>query len=307
MFLRAQSPTTRRQNTTYIHVTFLPTSTSSSALPRFSSTSSARAFSVSASSAVGAAVGSVSATTLRPGVTRLAYRVVGGNVDDRFVVDSASGQLRVARPLTEYWRLPSATVELWVEARDDGRPPLFDAVPVTVSIQPINGDPPRFVRDTYSATVTEEAPAPVDVLTVTAADRDLGEAGRITYSLGVVNDNDEVISSSAFTIDEQNGQISTAATIDREQTAAYQLVVYSSDHVSHTGWSPLLHRRHRRRWQCLYTTGSRWGVLLLHRHTHRQSNIPPADGRPVVLYWYMVFHSNPNSNPKITPHRPPVL
>jgi len=182
---------------------------------------------VSASAAVGTPVGSVSATTLRQGVTRLLYDVVGGNVDDRFVVDAQSGQLRVGRPLTEYWRLPT-TFELWVEARDNGHPPLSDAIAVTVSVQLINSAAPRFDADSYSATVVEEAAAPVDVLTVTATDRDVGEAGRITYSLNVLGDDDN----SVFAIDERTGEISTAAKINRETTAKYQLVVYASDHVS---------------------------------------------------------------------------
>jgi len=223
---QAQSPDARQQNTTFIHVTFIASSISSSVFPRFSSTSR-RAFSVSASAVVGTTVGGVSATTLRPGVTRLVYDIVGGNVDDRFVVDSASGQLAVGRPLTEYWRLPS-TVELWLEARDDGVPPLFDVVAVAVTVQPINSVAPRFVADSYSATVVEEEPAPVDVVTVTAVDDDVGEAGRVTYSLNVLGD----VGNSAFTINDRTGEIKTAARIDRETTAKYQLVVYAFDHVS---------------------------------------------------------------------------
>ena len=221
MIFTVQSNDTRRQNTTFVHVTFV---SSSSIFPQFSPTSP-RAFNVSASAAIGATLGSVSATTLRPGVTRLVYDVVAGNVDDRFAVDPASGQLRVGRPLTEYWRLPSA-VELWVAARDDGRPALSAVVAVTVSVEPVNSAAPRFVADVYNATVVEGARAAVDVLTVSAVDLDVGEAGRVAYSLS------SDASISMFTIDEQTGAIRTAGRIDRETTATYQLVVYASDHVS---------------------------------------------------------------------------
>ena len=135
--------------------------------------------------------------------------------------------LQVGRPLTEYWRLPGGGVELWVSARDDGSPPLSAAVAVSVAVEPINSAAPRFVADVYSATVIEEAPAPVDVLTVTAVDLDVGEAGRVTYSLS-----DDARSGSVFTIDGRTGQIRTATRIDRETTAAYQLIVYAADHVS---------------------------------------------------------------------------
>jgi len=178
---------------------------------------------------VGSTVGAVSATTLRSGVTRLVYDVVGGNVDERFTVDSTSGQLRVGRPLREYWRRPT-TLELWVESRDDGRPALFSVTPVTVTILPVNSVAPRFIADLYNATVIEEAPAPVVVVTVTAVDHDVGEAGRITYSLRVLGSN----TSSPFSIDERTGRIQTTARIDRENVAKYQLVVYASDHVSTT-------------------------------------------------------------------------
>jgi len=197
-------------------------------LPQFSPTS-LRVVNVSASAAVGTFIGNaVSATTLRPGVTRLNYDIVGGNVDDRLVVDPDSGQLQVGRPLTEYWRLPSR-LEVWIEARDNGAPALFDAVAVVVVVNPVNSDRPRFDADVYNATVLEETPAPVDVVTVTAEDRDVGESGRISYSLASLDDQD---ASSAFTIDERSGQIRTAARIDRETTGRYQLVVYAFDHVS---------------------------------------------------------------------------
>jgi len=187
---------------------------------------------VSASAPVGTTLGDVSATTLRRGVTRLVYDVIGGNVDARFVVDSTSGRLELARSLSsEYWRLPSS-VELWVEARDNGRPPLSGVIALTVNITPINVVAPRFEEDSYSAMVVEEMSPPVDVLRVTAVDSDRGEAGRVRYALNVLG-NDDDNSSPVFTIDETTGQIRTAARIDRETTSKYQLVVYASDHVSH--------------------------------------------------------------------------
>jgi len=83
------------------------------------------------------------------------------------------------------------------------------------------------LEDVYAATVVEEAAAPVDVLAVAAEDRDVGEAGRVTYSM-----RSDDASSAVFSVDETTGQIRTATTIDRETSATYQLVVYAADHVS---------------------------------------------------------------------------
>ena len=45
-----------------------------------------------------------------------------------------------------------------------------------------------------------------------------------------------------------------------------------------------------------YSTGGRWGSFLLHRHTRGKSNIPLAEGRPVVI----VFHSTSHSGEILT-------
>ena len=92
MWSQSSSVDSRRQSKAFIHVTFVP---SSSVFPEFSR-SSRRSFNVSASAPVGSTLGAVSATTLRPGVTRLTYRLVGGNVDHRFAVHPTTGQLTVA-------------------------------------------------------------------------------------------------------------------------------------------------------------------------------------------------------------------
>jgi len=40
-----------------------------------------------------------------------------------------------------------------------------------------------------------------------------------------------------------------------------------------------------------YSAGGQSGVLLLHPHTRGKSNIPPADGRPVVMVFHSTCHS----------------
>ena len=62
----------------------------------------------------------------------------------------------------------------------------------------------------YNASVIEEEYPPLFVTKITANDADSGENGEVTYYL--VNDFDET-----FAIDENTGEISTNAKLDREK------------------------------------------------------------------------------------------
>jgi len=94
---------------------------------------------------------------------------------------------------------------------------------VFVTIAAFNKFAPEFDGVWYNATVIEAIPAPVDVVTITASDRDTGNAGQVSYAL---------VDSSAFNIDSTTGRMTTAIQLDREQVAKYQLTVLAYDHVS---------------------------------------------------------------------------
>jgi hypothetical protein len=153
----------------------------------------------------------------------MTYAVAGGNVDDSFDVDPTTGGLLVKRSL-QYWR--TAIYDLWIEARDNGSPSLAAYGNFAVAVTSWNQFSPQFVDVWYNASVLEERLPPVAVVTVSAVDLDLGEAGRVSYSLVTNGD------SSLFQIGESTGVITTAAKLNRETNEGYQLVVLAYDHVS---------------------------------------------------------------------------
>lgn len=94
-----------------------------------------------------------------------------------------------------------------------------------VSVSAWNEFAPQFVDVWYNASVLEERSPPIDVVTVSATDRDLGEASRVSFSLA-----DD--GSGSFGIHATTGRITTIKRLDYEKKAGYQLVVVATDNVS---------------------------------------------------------------------------
>jgi len=90
---------------------------------------------------------------------------------------------------------------------------------------PVN-HPPSFSKSDYYERVSEEEPAGVHVVTITATDSDLGEAGILTYSLLSTKDRR---SESMFTIDAVTGRLITAQQLDREVMSVHHFKVIARD------------------------------------------------------------------------------
>ena len=74
-----------------------------------------------------------------------------------------------------------------------------------IHIQDVNDSPPRFSRTRYSAVVPENSKIDTLVAKVTATDPDLGESGKVSYSL--VDAGRSGVES--YRIDENTGEIFT--------------------------------------------------------------------------------------------------
>lgn len=92
-----------------------------------------------------------------------------------------------------------------------------------VEVLPDNEHAPIFSDALYQDYIYENNVANVVVLTVLATDNDLGETGRVTYSI----DSTDVV---PFEVDEDTGTVSVLEMLDREEKDVYQFVVLATDH-----------------------------------------------------------------------------
>ncbi|XP_034473872.1 cadherin-related tumor suppressor [Drosophila innubila] len=180
-------------------------------------------FDVSETSVVGTAVGSVQATDKDSGEDgRIYYLLVGSSNDKGFGINPHTGQLHVTRNLD---RETQNRVALSVMAKNYGsiRGNDTDEAQVIISIQDGN-DPPEFVRRYYTSTILESAPVGSMVTTVKAIDKDVRTQNN-QFSYSIINGNIK----QSFKIDEETGEISTAALLDREDIARFNLVIGAID------------------------------------------------------------------------------
>uniref|UniRef100_A0A1I8ICE3 Cadherin domain-containing protein n=2 Tax=Macrostomum lignano TaxID=282301 RepID=A0A1I8ICE3_9PLAT len=128
------------------------------------------------------------------------FGLPSGLFDDLFLVDSATGQVRLSRTLHPDSRDFYSVTALLREP--DGQ--LADTCLITVSLQDENLHSPEFAELEYFTEVPE-GQAFADLITVTAHDPDRGPAGRLVYSI----DGDDALS--RFILDPSSGRLSCSA------------------------------------------------------------------------------------------------
>ncbi|CAF95368.1 unnamed protein product, partial [Tetraodon nigroviridis] len=182
--------------------------------------------------AVGSQVLSLSALTRDGGgPDPVAYRIVSGNEDGRFLLDSRTGLLTLVAPLDFE---ASRTYYLSVEGRR-GKQTLSDITTVMVNVTDVNDNAPVFEEGGYRVEIKEDLPPgslvmkvpaqepPVFGGKVTASDQDGPSNSLLRYSI-VSGDPLQ-----QFSIHPRSGEISVAAALDREEVPHYSLTVQAAD------------------------------------------------------------------------------
>ena len=178
--------------------------------------------SISESAAMGQHVIGVSAEDLDSGeFGQVTYRIVSADssVLETFDLDSTTGSISTSRALD---REQQDMYEFSVVAEDGGEPPLTGSVQVVVRVEDVNDQPPMFTATGYEASVPENATSGTVVETVVATDSD-SETTSLEYFLQAGN------VQGRFSLDRTLGLLSTHGTLDREETALYNLTVVASD------------------------------------------------------------------------------
>ncbi|XP_054259476.1 protein dachsous-like [Macrosteles quadrilineatus] len=149
----------------------------------------------------------------------ITYSITAGNIGNKFSIDLHTGELS-ARPLD---RESQPRYQLVITAQDRGSPsPLSGSCNITVTVEDQNDNDPRFSKLRYTATIPEDIEVGSTVLTVKAADADLGVNAKLVYSLA--NESQWL-----FHIDNRTGVITTAGVFDRERQSVYEFQVVATD------------------------------------------------------------------------------
>ncbi|XP_035916489.1 cadherin-related tumor suppressor [Anopheles stephensi] len=175
----------------------------------------------------GTYVASITATDEDTGVNaQIFYDFVAGNRDQWFRIDPSSGLITTRAPLD---REVLGHVELSISARDGGPNPKWAHTQLKVTILDENDEAPAFAQPLLNVTLSETSPPRTVVVSLAAVDHDQGTNGSVTYTF---HPSVERNYPGTFELDALSGQISTRRSLDREQIAAYTLVVIARDHGS---------------------------------------------------------------------------
>ncbi|XP_074599101.1 protocadherin Fat 4-like [Brevipalpus obovatus] len=140
-------------------------------------------------------------------------------VDFPFSIDVHTGELFASGIID---REDRENYSFEVTALDYGEPPQNTTAEVTIRVNDVNDEKPRFYTDPYLAHVPENLDPGHKVTQIAAFDRDLGENGQVFYKLGEGHDN-------KFYIDGKDGTVWTLSKLDYEQKSFYNMTVIAYD------------------------------------------------------------------------------
>ncbi|XP_068760232.1 protocadherin Fat 4-like [Montipora capricornis] len=149
---------------------------------------------------------------------QLSFSILSGNTGGAFVIHLTSGVITVAAKLD---REKTENYTLAVEAQDAGGQSVTHNA--TIQVIDVNDNAPHFQQASYATDIMENLSSGQLVANVVATDKDKGVNALISYKItsGDI---------SQFTIDSNTGSLTTSASLDREHSASYLLVVTAEDH-----------------------------------------------------------------------------
>uniref|UniRef100_A0A8C1YTV0 Cadherin 24, type 2a n=1 Tax=Cyprinus carpio TaxID=7962 RepID=A0A8C1YTV0_CYPCA len=204
--------------------------------PRF--TQSMWSFSVSELAVPGVEIGRLSATDADLGENaRMDFMIIDGEAGDTFNITGLNQEAVILlNKAVDYER--RSTYSLAVEVQNPNvdsrflrRGPFKDRAMVRITV--LNADePPKFSRSRYRLDVSENCPPACVVGRVAAVDPDTGLSNNIKYSIDPESDPEAL-----FRIASDNGLITTALELDREQEQWHNITVIATQRGTST---PLL-------------------------------------------------------------------
>ncbi|XP_070545455.1 LOW QUALITY PROTEIN: cadherin-23-like [Ptychodera flava] len=156
------------------------------------------------------------------------YEIIGGNNNDQFNIDRESGALTLAKLFQRNVQI-GFRYDLLIRASDYGTPPLSSNTSVLLQIVDVNDRKPVFInpRSNQTLSIPENRPPGYFITQVIAEDGDLGDNGAVHY--GFFETEGENQDWKNFYIHEDNGNLYTTFTADREEKTHYTIVLLAKD------------------------------------------------------------------------------
>ncbi|XP_065814698.1 protocadherin gamma-A11-like isoform X2 [Labrus bergylta] len=144
---------------------------------------------------------------------------------------------RIESSLTNYYNLvadqrfdreTTSEYDITIEATDSGSPPLSSSVTLQLRISDVNDNGPVFIKNVYSAYITENNSPGVSITTVSAQDSDWGQNARISYFLEYPQISGNPVSN-YVSINSDTGVVHALRSFDYEQIKELKLTIKAQD------------------------------------------------------------------------------
>lgn len=169
--------------------------------------------------AVGASVFQVRARDGDTGFNgRVLFSISDGNKENSFNINMEGGLITVLQPLDRE-RLDRYFLNITIY--DQGVPQMSNWRLLTVIIEDANDNDPEFFQDSFSTLVLENSAIGLEVIIITAFDRDMGQNGQLSYKM--------LTNVPQFGIDSETGSVFVASHLDRETIPMFTLKIEVRD------------------------------------------------------------------------------
>uniref|UniRef100_A0A8C2GNL9 FAT atypical cadherin 3b n=1 Tax=Cyprinus carpio TaxID=7962 RepID=A0A8C2GNL9_CYPCA len=149
---------------------------------------------------------------------RILHAISDGNIDSCFNIGMESGLIYIYQPLD---RERSDRYLLNITIFDMGIPQRSSWRLLTVNIDDVNDNSPKFSLESYTAIIPENAAIGTEVIQVTASDEDIGQNGEISYIL--------LTNTPLFAINSETGSVYVSSLLDRESVSDFTLKIQARD------------------------------------------------------------------------------
>ena len=140
------------------------------------------------------------------------YTIKAGNSAGNFVINKNNGEVRTKRQLN---RESIAKYILVIIAQDVKLRCRKGRTELIINVGDVNDNAPKFDRNPYQFSVSEDKSVTYQVGFVSATDRDIGSNGRLRYTIVSGAGKDD------FSMNPSNGRINVARALDFERKAKF--------------------------------------------------------------------------------------